>query len=134
MPARTCRVCARSAGLRAGRADRRRSRRALVPRRTLRLGVRGCEVVVVEHVRYQWDDGRRRLEAAGEGTARSRHLLLLVDAVLDELRRRVGHTYTVNELAAAYRGSEEWVREVVLRETPPKARAGVRDTTLVQDA
>ena len=105
-----------------------------MPRRTLLLGVRGREVVAVEHVRYQWDDGRRRLEAAGEGTARSRHLLLLVDAVLDELRRRVGHTYTVNELAAAYRGSEEWVREVVLRETPPKARAGVRDTTLVQDA
>jgi hypothetical protein len=90
--------------------------------------------VAVEHVRYQWDDGRRRLEAAGEGTARSRHLLLLVDAVVDELRRRVGQTYTLKELAGAYRGSEEWVREVVLRATPPKARAGVRDTTLVQDA
>jgi hypothetical protein len=90
--------------------------------------------MTVDHVRYQWDDGRRQLEAAGQGTARSRHLLLLVDAVVDELRRRVGQTYTLNELAGAYRGSEEWVREVVLRETLPKARAGVRDTTLVQDA
>lgn len=90
--------------------------------------------MAVDHVRYQWDEGRRRLEAVGEGTARSRHLLLLVDAVVDELRRRVGQTYTLNELAGAYRGSEEWVREVVLRETRPKARAGVRDTTLVQDA
>ena len=90
--------------------------------------------MAVDHVQYQWDEGRRRLEAAGEGTARSRHLLLLVDAVVDELRRRVGQTYTLNELAGAYRGSEEWVREVVLRETPPKSRSGVRDTTLVQDA
>ena len=64
--------------------------------------------MAVDHVRYQWDEGRRRLEAAGEGTARSRHLLLLVDAVVDELRRRVGQTYTLNELAGAYRGSEEW--------------------------
>lgn len=90
--------------------------------------------MAVDHVRYQWDEGRRRLEAAGEGTARSRHLLRLVDAVVAELRRRVGQTYTLNELAGAYRGSEEWVREVVLRETPLKSRAGVRDTTLVQDA
>ena len=40
----------------------------------------------------------------------------------------------LQQLPRTYRGSEEWVREVVLRETPPKARAGVRDTTLVQDA
>ena len=90
--------------------------------------------MAVEHVRHQWDDGRRRLDAAGEETARSRHLLLLVDAVVDELRRRVGQTFTLKELAGAYHGSEDWVRDVVLRATPPKARAGVRDTTLVQDA
>ena len=69
--------------------------------------------------------GRRPATARG-GRRRNR--------VVDELRRRVGQTYTLKELAGAYRGSEEWVREVVLRETPPKARAGVRDTTLVQDA
>src|SRR5215211_6502129 len=102
MPARTRGVRARAAGVRAGRADRRGSRRALVPRRTLWLGIRGRPVVAVDHVRYQWDEGRRRLEAAGEGTARSRHLLLIVDAVVDELRRRVGQTYTLNELAGAY--------------------------------
>jgi hypothetical protein len=89
---------------------------------------------VIEAARLQWEEGRRRLRDAGEDTARSRHLLLLVDAVVAELRKRVGQTYTLAELARAYEGSEDWVREVVLRSAPPKARAGIRDTTLVQDA
>lgn len=84
--------------------------------------------------RHQWEEGRRRLSEAGEDTARSRHLLLLVDAVTDELRRRIGQIFTLAELARAYEGSEEWVRDVVARSTPPKARAGIKDTTLVQDA
>jgi hypothetical protein len=33
-----------------------------------------------------------------------------------------------------YQGSEDWVRDVVVRSAPPRARAGVRDTALVQDA
>ncbi|HXV58873.1 MAG TPA: hypothetical protein VD704_13495 [Gaiellaceae bacterium] len=89
---------------------------------------------MIEAARIQWEEGRRRLRDAGEDTARSRHLLLLVDAVVAELRKRVGQTYTLAELAGAYEGSEDWVREVVQRSAPPKARAGIRDTALVQDA
>jgi hypothetical protein len=89
---------------------------------------------MLETARHQWEEGRRRLEAEGEGTARTRHLLLLVDAVVAELRKRVGQTYTLADLARAYEGSEDWVREVVVRSTPPKSRAGVRDTALVGDA
>jgi hypothetical protein len=89
---------------------------------------------MLESARQQWDDGRRRLEAEGEDTARSRHLWLLVEAVLDDLRRRVGQTFTLAELARAYEGSEDWVRDVVIDAAPPRARAGVRDVALVQDA
>jgi hypothetical protein len=89
---------------------------------------------VLASARQQWDDGRRRLDAEGEGTARSRHLAALVDAVLTELRRRVGQTFTLAELASAYEGSEEWVREVVAGATTPRSRAGIRDAALVQDA
>jgi hypothetical protein len=84
--------------------------------------------------RHQWDEGRRRLAREGEGTARSRHLLLLVDAVIDELRRRVGQTFTLEELADSYSGAEDWVREVIRASTPERARAGIKDTALVQDA
>ncbi len=89
---------------------------------------------MLESARHQWEEGRRRLEAAGEDTARSRHLWLLVEAVVDELRRRVGQTFTLSDLAETYEGSEDWVREVVVSSTPPRARAGIRDTALVQDA
>jgi hypothetical protein len=89
---------------------------------------------MLDSARHQWEDGRRRLEAAGEDTARSRHLWLLVEAVVDELRRRVGHTFTLSDLARAYEGSEDWVRDVVVASTPARARAGIRDTALVQDA
>jgi hypothetical protein len=54
--------------------------------------------------------------------------------VVDELRRRVGQTFTLDELADAYSGAEDWVREVVVREADLRARAGLRDTALVQDA
>ena len=54
---------------------------------------------MLESARQQWEEGRRRLDAEGEDTARSRHLWLLVEAVLDDLRRRVGQTFTLAELA-----------------------------------
>jgi hypothetical protein len=89
---------------------------------------------MLEAARYQWEDGRRRLEAEGAETARSRHLAVLVDAVSDELRRRLGQTFTLAELADAYQGSEDWVRDVIARSTQPRFRAGVRDTAVIQDA
>jgi hypothetical protein len=89
---------------------------------------------MLESARHQWDDGKRRLEAVGAETARYRHLAALVDAVVDELRRRVGQTFTLADLARAYDGSEDWVRDVVARSTRPRARAGIRDSALVQDA
>lgn len=90
---------------------------------------------MLESARFQWEEGLRHLDAAGTGTARQRHLLLLVEAVVDELRRRVGHSFTLQELAAAYDyRTEDWVREVIVQAVPPKARAGIRDTGLVQDA
>jgi hypothetical protein len=108
-----------------------------VPGRALRERGPGYERRVSERVanaRQQWDEGRRRLEDAGVETARARHLGLLVDAVVDELRRRVGQTYTLAELAQAYGGADDWVREVVRSAAPPQARAGIRDAALVQDA
>jgi hypothetical protein len=90
--------------------------------------------VMLEAARYQWDEGWRRLDAEGEGTARSRHLWLLVEEVVAELRRRVGQTFTLADLARVYEGSEDWVRDVVVRAAPPKSRAGIRDAALIQDA
>lgn len=84
--------------------------------------------------RHQWDEGKRRLAGEGEDTARSRHLDLLVGAVVDELRRRIGQTYTLGDLASAYEGADDWVRDVIVTSLPPRSRAGVRDAAVIQDA
>jgi hypothetical protein len=106
-----------------------------VPRRTVRGGrLRGTVVLMLENARYQWDEGLRRLEEVGPETARYRHLAELVDAVRDELRRRVGQTFTLADLAGTYDRSEDWVRDVVVRSLRPRFRAGLKDTALVGDA
>jgi hypothetical protein len=83
--------------------------------------------------RHQWDEAVRRLEAE-RTPPRSGQLAELVDAVQDELRRRIGQTFTLSELARTYAGSEDWVREVVVASTPERGQAGLRDAALVGDA
>jgi hypothetical protein len=84
--------------------------------------------------RHQWDEGKRKLAREGEDTARSRHLDLLVGAVVDELRRRLGQTFTLGELAGAYEGADDWVRDVIVTSMPARSRASVRDAAVIQDA
>jgi cytochrome P450 len=67
----------------------------------------------VEVTRQEWEEGSRRLEAAREDARRYRQLLGLLELVLDELRKRIGQTYTLGELVAAYRESDRWAREVL---------------------
>jgi hypothetical protein len=64
---------------------------------------------------FAWQDGLARLRAAGPLVGpRSR----LVEAVHDELRRRVGQTFTVADLARVYSSSEDWFLELAPRVAP----------------
>ena len=89
---------------------------------------------MIDSARYQWDEGRRRLESEARESARYDELVALVEAVMDELRRRIGETFTTAELAEAYDGAEDWVRETIEREAEPRGRAGARDAAMIQDA
>jgi hypothetical protein len=113
----------------------------LVPGRALRPC--GDARVTVESARQQWEEGVRRVDATARDEPRYRELADLVDTVVDELRRRVGQTFTLAELADAYAGADDWVREVVAGDAaatsergdaPRRRRAGIADTALVQDA
>jgi hypothetical protein len=84
--------------------------------------------------RHQWAEGKRQLDAAGFDTARAKHLTILIEAVVTELPKRIGQTFTLAQLAQVYEGSEDWVREVIRESMPPRSRAGIKDTALVQDA
>jgi hypothetical protein len=83
----------------------------------------------VEVARQEWEEGRRRLEDARTDARRYRQLIELMELVLDELRKRVGQTYTLAELVTAYGESERWGREVVEERAP--VPGWPRDLTLV---
>jgi hypothetical protein len=69
--------------------------------------------VDLELARQQWGDGYRRLEELRGDRGRYERLLGQVDAVTAELRRRVGQTFTLDELAAVYDGADAWARDAV---------------------
>jgi hypothetical protein len=64
--------------------------------------------VVIEAVRHEWEDGYRRFEAVA-----AERLNAQLEVVTDELRRRIGQTFTVEQLAIAYDRADAWVRDAV---------------------
>jgi hypothetical protein len=67
----------------------------------------------VESARQEWEEGYRRLQEEAGDRARYLRLMDQVDAVRDELRRRVGQTFTTADLDQAYRDADTWIREIV---------------------
>jgi hypothetical protein len=84
--------------------------------------------VAVEHARQQWDEGYRRLQSSASDPALYVRLHGQVDTVTAELTRRLGQTFTLAELANAYREADRWLPEVL----GPTASAA--HLPLVQDA
>jgi hypothetical protein len=89
-------------------------------------------VSVLETTRREWEEGNRRLQAAASDRVTYQRLLAEVEIVLDQLRKQVGQTFTLDELAAAYAEADRWVQEA-LAEAEPAPGWPVRSTT-VQDA
>jgi hypothetical protein len=63
----------------------------------------------LENALFQWEEGDRRVREAP-------HLNRPVEAVLFELRKRLGSTFSVNELAAFYAEGIDWAQELALAE------------------
>jgi hypothetical protein len=82
----------------------------------------------LELARQQWEDGWRRVETArARDHGRHAELLRHVGLVVDGLRRRVGQTFTLTELVAAYDGADEWARGLIDEsdpEAPPVSEPG----------
>ncbi len=86
----------------------------------------------VESARRDWEDGFRRLTAASHEPLQRERLHRQVEVITEELRRRVGGTFTLAELAQAYASSESWVRHAVEEKAPTPG--WVRDLASVTDA
>jgi hypothetical protein len=67
----------------------------------------------VELARQEWEEGSRRFEAARVEGYRYHELVELLELVLDELRKRIGQTYALAELVAAYDDSDRWARALL---------------------
>jgi hypothetical protein len=80
----------------------------------------------VDNALFQWEEGERRLRAAPD-RERAR-LERAGELVLDELRRRLGSSFTIEELADLYGTGTDWAADFA-------ARAGVHgDASWVVDA
>jgi hypothetical protein len=89
-------------------------------------------MTTVTSARHDWEEGQRRFEAEARDTVRGAALHAQRDAVVDELRRRVGSTFTLAELAAAYVDSERWLAEVIEERAP--SRGWARTASIAGDA
>lgn len=67
----------------------------------------------VESAKRDWEEAYRRFEEEMRDGRRSEGLRIQLRAVTDELRKRVGSTFTLGELAAEYGRADGWAREAV---------------------
>ena len=81
----------------------------------------------VELARHQWQDGIRRVERTRDDRPRYAECMAQVDVLVNALRQRVGQVFTLDELAKAYDGADDWARHVLDDadpEAPPVSVAG----------
>jgi hypothetical protein len=79
----------------------------------------------IDNARFQWEDGERRLRQSDEATESD--LDRAVYAVLDELRRRLGSTFTIVELADLYGAGTDWADDLAQRNRAGSDSAAVVD-------
>lgn len=84
------------------------------------------EVALIE-----WAEGERRLDEFEGSAARRASVELVVRAIIDELYRRVGATFTLDELAEEYAGATAWCLDTAQRVTELIA---AHDLSIVEDA
>ena len=67
----------------------------------------------LESARRDWEVAYRRLLEESRDPGKAVALNSQLEVVSDELRKRVGGTYTLDELASEYDRADEWARSAV---------------------
>jgi hypothetical protein len=83
-----------------------------------------------ETANYQWQQGERRLRA--ESAQRRPQMELVSDALVAELRRRLGGRFSSEELVALYEAGTAWCLQVAMKVAPESPWAW--DAGVVVDA
>jgi hypothetical protein len=85
----------------------------------------GLVAYPLENALFQWEEGYRHLEGMRDDPRAYRRAARIVDAIRDELRRRIGPTFRATELAELYSQGTDWAAEVADSAGPgPAADAG----------
>jgi len=71
----------------------------------------------LDNALFQWESGKRRLEEITEPRER-RMADRVVDAIREELRRRIGPTFSAEELAELYGEGTDWCQQVAIDVAP----------------
>ena len=73
----------------------------------------------LESARLEWERAYGELEEVATDPARAERIRGQLEAILAELRRRMGGTFTIRELADEYVGADVWARDVLaVQDTP----------------
>jgi hypothetical protein len=67
----------------------------------------------VESSRRDWEEAFRRYEAELRDPVQAERLRPQLTLLREELRKRIGSSFSLAELADAYRTSERWARDAV---------------------
>jgi hypothetical protein len=86
----------------------------------------------LENALYQWRDGNRRLAGVPE-PARA-DLDRAADVVVEELRKRLGSTFLLEELADFYAQGTDWATELASRHAAGTDAAAVVDAAFARYA
>jgi hypothetical protein len=86
----------------------------------------------IENAVFQWEDGYRSLEAARSDPRAYAVLGRVVMGVHDELRKRLGSSFSIGELAELYREGTDWALELAIGAAPEDAP--LPDTATAVDA
>jgi hypothetical protein len=81
----------------------------------------------IENALFQWEEGYRRLEEVRDDPRAYRRAARAVDAIRDELRRRIGPTFRAGQLAGLYAEGTDWASEIVQHEDAPVDPAALAD-------
>jgi hypothetical protein len=75
-------------------------------------------MTTVASARRDWEEGHRRFLAETRDPRRAEALHGHLDVLAEEIRRRVGQTFTLADLSRAYLDSERWAREAIGERAP----------------
>ena len=86
----------------------------------------------VENALYQWQEGERAVREAPD--LERADLEAAAGVVLEELRRRLGSSFVLDELAAYYGEGTDWAEELAMRYAAGRDAAAVVDAAFARYA